>query len=625
MKKSLYVSPVGAYGKKLLQRVIQRFGHGNFDFFIMVYDDTDLSDAIFSRCKIVHDKRSLFPQVKNFITPDIAQNYEYIFFWVDDIDILGFNPQHFLSIMRRYGLEVAQPALSPDSIISHPVTVHQSTKIGRYTDFVEQMVPVFTAEAWGKFWKLIEKDKYAWGWGYDMLAYGVCGFLKMAVIDAEIVKHLKKGNYVDQRLLSEQDELLRKHRLGHISLLKTIVNIPPPGFLARYAITPMLFGYKFYAMAISILKRIYRKCRRLLRPIMQLARHAGSLVYSVRISGYKAKKHITLAFLPRKEMTSEVQRTMQSYIARHQATDRGRFLVYSFDENQHWFGAAFDWLGAIFNAAVAENRILLMAQKDDWKLVPEKERACWDYYFESISPFNEEQALRRYKGEGVKVFRKAVRTSPLLYFKSSQGSWSGAREHYYPIEFKKYGYEAWSSEVMKYLYRPKPWVKSSVGTQCQRIGFDEDSIAFHVRRGDKISGPLKEGCFIPLQKYFSEAIKIRKKTGINKVFLVTDDEAVILEAENENMGFEIIHDVKEVRHAGFVAKYMISKEIGREQVQEETLTAFKNTHLLTKAKYLVGSRASFFFTLAEQLRLNGIGHSVSLGENERFFNFRQPL
>ncbi len=383
--------------------------------------------------------------------------------------------------------------------------------------------------------------------------------------------------------------------------------------------------YIFCKKMIPSLKIVYKKCKSVVGKIIFLVKRGEPFVYAIRVRAYKANKYLATAFFPREAVTPEVRSKIQSYIAKHQATDQGRFLVYSFDENQHWFGAAFDWLGQVLNVAVADNRILLMAQKDDWKLVPKKECACWAYYFEDITSFSEEQVWQRYKADGINVFQKDARKAHFLYFKGSKGSWSGAPNNCYPKAFQRYGYDAWASEVTKYLYRPKQWVKDYVNRQCQQIGFDENSIAFHVRRGDKISGPSKEGCFISLRQYFCQAVEIRKKTGLNKIFLVTDDDAVIAEAKDMNMGFEIVYDANEVRHAGFVAKYMISMEIQRDQVEEETLTAFKNIHLLTKSKYLIGTRASFFFKLAEQLRFNELGNSISLGENERYFNFRQPL
>ena len=132
--------------------------------------------------------------LKNCLTPELCRRYEYVFIWMDDLDVMEFDPQHFLHILRRYHIEVAQPALSSDSVISHPMT-GAARPIGRYTDFVEIMAFVFRGDLWERFWRLIEPDRNPWGWGYDEVAYSVCGFRRLAIVDCEAIRHLRKGSY----------------------------------------------------------------------------------------------------------------------------------------------------------------------------------------------------------------------------------------------------------------------------------------------------------------------------------------------------------------------------------------------------------------------------------------------
>ena len=251
MKKSLYASPIGKDAKQLLIKIIERFGHERFDFLLMVYDDSRFDDVIFSRCRIIYDKSPLFQQTKRILTSDICRDYEYIFFWMDDIDILSFNPENFLNIMRRYKIQVGQPALSHDSYISHPITKCTTSRIGRYTDFVEQMVPVYTAESWNRIWHLFSYDKYGWGWGYDLLTYSYGRLLRMAIIDAEVVKHTKAGDYHEKFCRKEMKMLFDEKWYHFCSRRVTIVGILNISFMNNVIVFMRLYLYKLFSIIIS--------------------------------------------------------------------------------------------------------------------------------------------------------------------------------------------------------------------------------------------------------------------------------------------------------------------------------------------------------------------------------------
>lgn len=223
--KSLYASPVGRLGKPYLAKIIHRFGHENFDYLIFVYDDTTFPESVFKNCQFVYEKGTLCYFFKKYLTPDYCQNYDYIFPWVDDIGIDDFSCTSFLDIFERNELQVAQPALSGISLYSHDITLKNPLPVGRFTDFVEVMVQVFTREAWVKYWELIEPDKNFWGWGYDYLAKSFCGFHRMGIIDCETVTHMcrftNKGNtgLENHRLMQE---LFEKYKSCTVSEKKVL-------------------------------------------------------------------------------------------------------------------------------------------------------------------------------------------------------------------------------------------------------------------------------------------------------------------------------------------------------------------------------------------------------------------
>ncbi len=191
--KSLYASPVGASGKEKLAKIIKAFGHERFDYIVFSYDATPFKEDIFRNCKVIPVEGYKWMYAKKHLTPEVCQGYDYIFYWDDDIDVGTFSFEEFLDIMKRNHLEMAQPALSAKSYKSHDLTAQdESYRIGKYTDFVEVMVPVFTNETWNKFWQILEKDEMGMGWGYDYLARSLCRLTNLGIVDSQCVHHLRE-------------------------------------------------------------------------------------------------------------------------------------------------------------------------------------------------------------------------------------------------------------------------------------------------------------------------------------------------------------------------------------------------------------------------------------------------
>jgi len=254
-RKSLLVSPVGRGGKDNLRRIVERFGHDSFDFLLLVYDGTPLQDEDgFAGCRIVHDPAPLFWQLKRCVPPELCRRYEYVFIWMDDLEILDFDPRNFLRLLRRHRIEVAQPALSPDSVISHAITARQDTPIGRYTDFVEEMAFVFRGDLWERFWRLIAPDRNPWGWGYDEIAYSVCRFRRMAIIDAETIRHTRKGTY-HASARAAQAEVRQRYRRLFWPRKRTICPISD-SFLRQRLTAPLRLNLYFLYARLSSLRPV---------------------------------------------------------------------------------------------------------------------------------------------------------------------------------------------------------------------------------------------------------------------------------------------------------------------------------------------------------------------------------
>jgi len=223
-RKSLYAVPVNAKCKDLVRKVLARFGHTHFDFLLFVWDGSRFDEPEFEDCRVIYEAGNKWAFMQKYLTPELVSNYEFVFAWDDDIDILDFSASHFLEIMRRNHLEMAQPALTHDSYAWHKITLRQSDSIGKYTDFVEIMAQVFTSSAWLKFRAILEPEWNPWAYGCDEIAKSRCGFTNIGIIDCEKVRHTqplsteKERGVARKRYMEENQSAQVSRRISYAKL-----------------------------------------------------------------------------------------------------------------------------------------------------------------------------------------------------------------------------------------------------------------------------------------------------------------------------------------------------------------------------------------------------------------------
>ncbi len=190
--KNLYFVAAGEKYKHLVEKVVERFGHDDFDYLIIVHDGSQWNESVFEKCQIIHDTGFYHYFVKKYVTPELVEKYDYLFLWDDDLDIMDFSYKNFLEIFERNYLQLAQPALTRDSYYSFKLTLKDDRySVGRYTDVVEVMAPVFKSEFYLRYWDMVETDYNYWGWGYDTYARSKCGYVNLGIIDQEPIRHTK--------------------------------------------------------------------------------------------------------------------------------------------------------------------------------------------------------------------------------------------------------------------------------------------------------------------------------------------------------------------------------------------------------------------------------------------------
>lgn len=219
MPKILYVSPVGAAARDLLPKALDVFLRAGADCWLLQYDEAELS--VPENVKVVRADGYKWQLAFQCLTPAVVAGYDFIFFWDDDIDVSDFDPIRFVHIMAMNRLAMAQPAILSPHPLSHPITGMMPCPtprrdaggdkvirvVGRLTNFVEIMVPVFTRDSWAEFFSYLGPDNGS-GWGYDYIPLG-----RKGIVDALPVIHTRPVQSITTLAALEMKQFLEDQGL----------------------------------------------------------------------------------------------------------------------------------------------------------------------------------------------------------------------------------------------------------------------------------------------------------------------------------------------------------------------------------------------------------------------------
>ncbi|XP_073063795.1 uncharacterized protein [Primulina eburnea] len=151
-------------------------------------------------------KQTKWWYAKRFLHPDIVAPYDYIFIWDEDLGVENFGFEEYIKLVKKHGLDISQPGLSPESGMTWEMTrkrndteVHKDAEekqdwcregLPPCAAFVEIMAPVFSREAWRCVWHMIQND-LVHGWGLDF-ALRKCvepARERMGVVDSQWIVH----------------------------------------------------------------------------------------------------------------------------------------------------------------------------------------------------------------------------------------------------------------------------------------------------------------------------------------------------------------------------------------------------------------------------------------------------
>lgn len=170
-------------------QAIERLEQQNFDYALSWYGDQppEAPGAVF----VDMQKGAKWPGLEQTLQShwDAIQRYRYV--WLPDDDLLCVPEQvsRMFSICDELQLDLAQPALTPDSYFTHLITLQHSAFQVRFTNFVEIMTPVLSVDMLSRIYPTLAGQVS--GFGLDALWPRLSHLGKVAIIDDTPVKHTR--------------------------------------------------------------------------------------------------------------------------------------------------------------------------------------------------------------------------------------------------------------------------------------------------------------------------------------------------------------------------------------------------------------------------------------------------
>lgn len=184
-----YLALFRAGPSSLHPHAVQRLELQNFDYALSWYGDAPPSAP--GAAFVHHVKGAKWPGLEATLMAhwDRIQKYRYVWFPDDDLLCVPEQVSRFFTICEDLRLELAQPALTPDSYFAHPVTLQHSAFQLRFTNFVEIMAPVLSVELLSRVFHTLRGQIS--GFGLDALWPRFTRLGRVAIVDDTPVKHTR--------------------------------------------------------------------------------------------------------------------------------------------------------------------------------------------------------------------------------------------------------------------------------------------------------------------------------------------------------------------------------------------------------------------------------------------------
>ncbi|CAK8682849.1 unnamed protein product [Clavelina lepadiformis] len=159
----------------------------------------------------------------------------------------------------------------------------------------------------------------------------------------------------------------------------------------------------------------------------------------------------------------------------------------------------------------------------------------------------------------------------------------------------------WIGQIMRYVFRPKPWVTDKVQQIKRKLNLTRPYVSFHVRRTDKLHS---EARYFNIEEYMQHVVnwyerdEEHARSYTRKVYVASDDLAnVIPDARSKYPDYEFLYHAA---HEDKPLKSMTQFVQDREE-EAELISLVCDLMILSQSDYFVGTYSSNIGRLVTQL------------------------
>lgn len=193
----------------------------NWDLIVSYYGD--FPERYKDQYDFFHSfKGSKWEGIDNLIesNANFINQYEYIWFPDDDLFCNAETINSFFQICNELNFTIAQPALTPYSFYSWPITIQVEKSFARQTNFIEVMAPCFKVSHLRHFSRYFGENTS--GWGYEFLWADIAlkeDIFNFGIVDETPIFHTREvglaghGGAKKEPMIEFKD-VLKKFSLG---------------------------------------------------------------------------------------------------------------------------------------------------------------------------------------------------------------------------------------------------------------------------------------------------------------------------------------------------------------------------------------------------------------------------
>jgi len=180
-------------------------GARNWDLVVNYYGD-DPARYVEPDVTRIDSKGPKWPALHALLEENPQYFIEYGNIWLPDDDLLTSKAEinALFEVFDKYGLQVAQPALTWNSYFGHLTTLRNGQFQIRFTNYVEVMAPCFSAPALRKALPLFNSNLSGWGLDFIWSKLVDRPEQQIAIIDSVTVQHTRPVGGPNYKVLRER-------------------------------------------------------------------------------------------------------------------------------------------------------------------------------------------------------------------------------------------------------------------------------------------------------------------------------------------------------------------------------------------------------------------------------------